>query len=235
MRGLLLALLVLESSWCVKVVVEPPTPPSPSAPPATTTPPAPSPSPTETPKPVPSPSPIASPIPNGCLLTGCVEDHESCIKGCDGTWSCTSVVPECFPSPAPSPVVGVSDVVKIAMFHYDNATQGCKTAGQPFVMPAGCEAIHITLTPKDKLERDAQHHGRDLTWKANGVAIPDGDDDACVDVGPGLVCGGAGGELTFNRTVKRAPGRKGGTITLQAVLVAPDGVRHETSKSVTIP
>lgn len=114
-------------------------------------------------------------------------------------------------------------MAKLIVLHYDAASGGCKLEGQPFVVPAGCPAIHLTATPKQENGQDAQHHGRALTWTANGIRIPDGDEDACVDVGPGLVCGGMGGEERFNRTVKRKPGGGHGLIFIEATLVAPDG------------
>jgi hypothetical protein len=145
---------------------------------------------------------------------------------CDGTEAapapCTSPspVPSAPASPGP-PAGGVSDVAKLIVLHYDNADQGCKLAGQPFVIPAGCKSIHVTATPKQADGKDAIHHGRRLTWTANGIPVPDGDEDDCVDIGKALVCGGLS-EPKFNRTITRKGAGPCGVILLEAKLIAPD-------------
>ena len=139
------------------------------------------------------------------------------------------------PPPAPGPPTGESDVARMVVLHYDNSSQGCKTEGKPFVVPSGCDEIHFTATPKNAAGKDAVKHGRNLTWFANGVQIPDGDENACVDLGHVEVCGGLGGELTFNRTLKRKGSGSCGTTFIEARLVAPDGTHHRATARRYVP
>lgn len=144
---------------------------------------------------------------------------------CPETKPCAPPSP--VPSSTPPPVTGESDVASCVVLHYDAAdgAAGCKIAGSPFVIPAGCKgrAIHVTATPKNAQGKDARIHGRDLTWYVGGVLSPDNVDtevDGC------LVVRSDGEERTFNREIEQI-GKCSRPVPIYAVLNAPDGKRHE--------
>lgn len=155
--------------------------------------------------------------------------------------TCQPVTIPC-PSPSPSqpPQGGPSDVARINIFHFDNADQGCKIKGQPFVVPLDppCKhrEIHVTLTPKADppcavSNCDAQQHGRNVTWWAAGQVVPDSSEG--VDVGCAIV-GPMDSEPTFNRYIKATgkPCRNGFSLKVQ--LVAPDGKVFTAEKTVEV-
>jgi hypothetical protein len=144
------------------------------------------------------------------------------------------------PAPCtPPPVTGESDVARINVFHYDNADQGCKEKGNPFVIPTDppCKnrEIHATLTPKSDppcavSNCDAQKHGNNVRWWAGGQEVLD---EAGVDVGCAVV-GRHESNPTFNVYMRATGGRCPNGFTLRVQLIAPDG-RVFTAEKTVLP
>ena len=147
------------------------------------------------------------------------------------------------PSPCPVPTPpqgGPSDVARINIFHFDNADQGCKTKGQPFVVPLDppCRhrEIHVTLTPKADPpcavpNCDAQQHGRNVTWWAAGHVVPDTGDG--VDVGCAVV-GPMDSEPTFNRFIRATGKACPRGFSLKVQLIDPAGKVFTAEKTVEV-
>lgn len=142
-----------------------------------------------------------------------------------------NVNPQASASPSPgapgSGVTGPSDVASMGLFNY-----GKCSVGNPGVLEKGCQELLYTATPKTTNGTDAVNHGRNLTWTANGITVPD-TPSQCVDAGPALVCAGPE-EYTFNRTIKHKSPPRTGSFLLQARLIAPDGKQHDASAAVTV-
>jgi hypothetical protein len=136
------------------------------------------------------------------------------------------------PSPSPSaspsvpgPVSGVSDVASMAIFvfGYSCATGVPQPQHSPGIIEPGCDEAALTATPKQADGKtDAVNHGNNITWSVVG-------DENALRVFPDPA------NVLFNRKVAViAPRRPGASVTLTAVLLAPDGKRFEASKTISI-
>jgi hypothetical protein len=130
------------------------------------------------------------------------------------------------PTPTPAPqVTGPSDVAYLGLFNYAK----CVPA-RPFVITPGCPYIEATATPKQSNGRDATKHGKNLTWRVNGVVIPD--DAAGIDAGCVLVAAGPN-QMTFNRVFYRK-GNGACTAAIEATLFDPQAQRHTAEVTLVV-
>jgi hypothetical protein len=129
------------------------------------------------------------------------------------------------PSVSPGATNGVSDVASMAIFvfGYDCAAGVPEPNHSAGVIVAGCREAALTATPKQADGKtDAVLHGNNIAWSVTGDtnALSVREDPA---------------NPLFNRKVGVIdPRRAGASVTVTAVLLAPDGKRFEASKTITI-
>jgi hypothetical protein len=139
-----------------------------------------------------------------------------------------TVTPTPAPTPTPTPppqVTGPSDVAYLGLFNYAKCVPG-----RPFVITRGCPHIEATATPKQSNGRDATRHGHNLTWRVNGVLIPD--DAAGIDAGCVLVAAGPN-QMTFNRVFYRK-GNQACETVVQATLWDPQAREHTAEVTLVV-